>query len=104
MAQLHGATLNGTVNPNGFDATAWFEYGLDTTYGTIINLPDTLVGTTEIPVTTELTGLEAVTVYHFRLVAQNASGVAEGLDEVFTTLADAAVLATVTTLPATNIS
>lgn len=104
MAQLHGATLNGIVNPSGFDATAWFEYGVDTTYGTVVNLPDTLTGIADIPVTTDLTGLLATTTYHFRLVASNASGTVQGLDEVFTTLADAAVLPVVTTLPATNIS
>jgi hypothetical protein len=101
----HGATLNGLINPNGWDTTYWFEFGLDTTYGTVISFPGALAGTDDVPVSADITDLLAETTYHFRLVGQNAAGLVEGLDEVFTTLPDIPlpVLPTVTTLPATNV-
>lgn len=105
MGQLHGATLNGAVNPNGAETAAWFDYGLDSTYGKVATIPMTFVGTTEIPVSVDLINeLEASTEYHFRLVAQNEAGLTEGEDEIFTTLADVLEQPTVTTLPATNIT
>ena len=41
---MTNATINGSVNPNGFNTTAYFEYGLTTNYGNVgsfITLPAT---------------------------------------------------------------
>src|SRR3954447_3479085 len=69
------ATLHGTVKPNQ-QATTWhFEFGTTTAYGT--NTPEqgpiaAGSGTTSVAATA--TGLAPGTVYHYRLVATNASG------------------------------
>ncbi len=79
------ATLNGTVNPNGQATEYHFEWGLTSSYGQ---------STEELPAgedhaahaeSTALTGLVAGTVYHFRVVAKNASGTVQGVDNTFTT-------------------
>ena len=99
----HSATINGLVNANGSDTTVIFEYGLDTNYGTTVDSTP-VTGTTDTPVSAEVTGLNAVTEYHFRVSATNVAGTSVGEDMVFTTLADAGVAPTVSTQPATNIS
>ena len=83
----NAATLNGTINPNGQTATAWFEYGLTTAYGTNILLSGTYTGATAQALSTNLSGLTAGTTYHFRLTATNKSGTVSGADQVFTTAA-----------------
>jgi hypothetical protein len=85
-----GATVNGTVNPQGSDTTYYFEYGTDTSYGTTTTSGSAGAGTTTQSVSADLTGLTASTTYHYRLVATNASGTAYGSDATFTTLAGAA--------------
>ena len=105
MAQ-HGATLNGIINPNGADTTGRFEYGLDSTYGTQVELTPIPLGTADVPVSADITDLLPNTPYHFRLVAENESGQTLGGDMIFTTLPDPIVVGVpvVTTLDATNIS
>jgi trimeric autotransporter adhesin len=72
-----GATLNGTVNPNGFITTARFEYGLTDTYGTTAALTlSPTNGTTAQTVSAALTGLTAGTTYYYRLTATNVDGTA----------------------------
>ncbi|MHB8481739.1 MAG: beta strand repeat-containing protein, partial [Nitrospiria bacterium] len=94
-------TLNGSVNPNGVTATAWFEYGLSATYGSSTASQSLAAGTIAVAVSAAVTGLSGNTVYHFRLDAANNGGTSNGLDGSFTTLA---ALPTVTTSPATAIS
>ena len=74
------ATLTGTVNPNGTEAssdTKWcFEYGVGSTSGYSLGsapavAQDAGSGTTPVPVSTRLTGLSAGTTYRYRLVAVN---------------------------------
>ena len=72
-----GATLNGTINPNGFSTTARFEYGLTDTYGTTAALTlSPTNGTTAQTVSAALTGLTAGTTYYYRLTATNVDGTA----------------------------
>jgi hypothetical protein len=80
-----GATLNGTVNPNGATTTAWFEYGLTADYGS--NTPSAKVGsgTNEVSVSQAVVGLRAGTNYHYRLVVTNSGGTSLGADTVFRT-------------------
>ena len=81
-----GATLNGTVNPNGFSTTARFEYGLTTTYGSTAALTlSPTNGTTAQTVSAPLTGLTAGTTYYYRLTATNVDGTAATTAGTFTT-------------------
>ncbi|MBI3604739.1 MAG: hypothetical protein HY202_01780 [Nitrospirae bacterium] len=88
-----GATLNGTVNPNGYTTSVWFEYGLSTTYGSSTStqyFSGTLVGA----VSAVISGLSPNTIYHFRIDATNSAGTNRGLDFTFTTLASPPVVTT----------
>jgi hypothetical protein len=82
-----GATINGTVNPQGSDTTYYFEYGTDTSYGTTTTLGSAGAGTTAQSVSAALTGLNGSTTYHYRLVATNANGTTAGSDATFITKA-----------------
>ncbi len=80
-----GATLNGTVNPNGVATTARFEYGTTTAYGIqtdVINIP---AGNSAVPVSVSISGLTPNQTYHFRLVANNSNGNGTGADAAFVT-------------------
>ena len=79
------ATLNGTVNPVGLETTYQFEYGLTTGYGSTTTIASAGSGLTAVPVSAELTGLSAATVYHFRVTATNDLGTTNGEDATFTT-------------------
>lgn len=80
------ATLEGTVTALDFEATASFDYGLTTAYGsTAAASPGTVpVGWSE-PVSATLSGLLPNTTYHYRVVAVNDAGTASGEDRTFTT-------------------
>jgi hypothetical protein len=85
-----GATLNGTVNANNASTTVTFQYGLTTTYGTTATAtPSPVTGTASTAVSAAITGLTPNTLYHFRVVAVNATGTTNGLDATFTTSAAA---------------
>lgn len=81
---LDGATLNGTVDPDGATVTDCdFDYGPDASYGsTIPCASDPGAGTDPVPVSAALDGL-APGVYHYRLVASSADGETEGEDRTF---------------------
>jgi len=99
-----GATVNGTVNPNGQATTYAFQWGLTTNYGNEAPLPPASAGagSTDVPVSLALGGLASGTTYHFRVIASSASGVATGADETFTTSGTAPTPAAVTTASATD--
>jgi hypothetical protein len=81
-----GATLNGSVNPNGLATTWYFEYGTDTNYGTLTT-PTSLPPTNLVSdVSSILSTLNADTVYHFQLVATNIIGTNYGGDLTFSTV------------------
>ncbi len=71
-----GATLHGTVNPNNSPVSdCHFDYGADTTYGhSVPCAQDVGGGTSAVPVSAALTGLDPGTTYDFRLVATNGVG------------------------------
>jgi membrane fusion protein, macrolide-specific efflux system len=85
------ATLSGTVNPGGLDTTHHFEYGtsaanLSSSTATV----DDGSGSGSVVVSATLHGLKANTTYEVRLVATNAAGTSDGVEQTFTTTAAAA--------------
>lgn len=72
-------TLSGTVNPNGFSSTAVFQYSTTSDFsGTIVDVPvsGNITGTSDISVSTTVSGLTGSTTYYYRLKVTNASGTA----------------------------
>ncbi|HEY7829103.1 MAG TPA: hypothetical protein VIC06_00880 [Solirubrobacteraceae bacterium] len=80
-----GATLAGQINPLGRDTSYRFEYGTSTAYGTSVPLPDGDIGSgrSDVSVSALVEGLSPSVTYHYRLVASNSLGVADGPDRVF---------------------
>ena len=85
-----GATLNGTVNPNGLATTYHFDYGTDPTFAvaTSTTAQSAGSGTGAVPVQAPITGLNPNTQYYFRLVASNSAAPVPSTDAglTFTTL------------------
>jgi hypothetical protein len=80
------ATLNGTVNPNGFTTTAQFEYGTTSAYGSTAAVTlSPADGDTAQNVSANLTNLTPGTTYHYRLSAANPAGPSSTGDATFTT-------------------
>jgi phosphodiesterase/alkaline phosphatase D-like protein len=80
-----GATVGGTVDPNGQPTTWWVEYGTSTSYGSKTGAQDAGSGTAARTVSAALAGLATGKTYHFRLVAQSAAGTTSGQDATFVT-------------------
>lgn len=81
-----GATLHGTVTPNGLSTSWWFEYGTTTGYGSRTSTQSAGSGATARSVSAAIKNLKPATTYHFRLVAQNSSGKTLGADRSFVTI------------------
>jgi hypothetical protein len=86
------ATLEATVNPGGASTTYYFQYGTSPSYGMDVPAaPGALAGTgsSRADVGQHVQGLQAATVYHYRVVAVSevGGGVEEvdGPDQTFTT-------------------
>jgi hypothetical protein len=81
------ATLNGSVSPHGVPITdCHFDYGTDTSYGQTIPCAETVgAETTPVSVHADLSGLDPLQTYHFRLVANSAVHDATGVDANFFT-------------------
>ena len=76
------AQLNGMATPNGLPATAWFQWGPNTSYGN--QTPPVNVGTrfNVVYTTNQISGLVPNVPYHFRLVVSNALTVVYGFDQI----------------------
>jgi hypothetical protein len=88
------AVLNGTINPVGLQSGYHFEYGLTSAYGS--RIPESIeavAGNGRAPriFSRTIEGLQPGTTYHYRLVASNSAGVAEGIDRTLTTLTPGAI-------------
>jgi hypothetical protein len=83
-----GITVQAEVNPENQPTTSCvFEYGTTSAYGeSALCEPGVLEGFGAQSVSHPLVGLQAVTVYHYRVVVENATGKTEGPDQEFTTL------------------
>ncbi len=87
FVQLSSGILNGTVNANYLSAIVTFEYGTTISYNsTATAVQSPVTGNINSYVSAYITGLTVNTTYHFRVVAENLSGISYGNDMVFTTL------------------
>lgn len=82
----HEATLEGSVDPNGKATKYFFKWGLTEAYGEQTSSPPALEGNVARAVSARLSGLAPGTLYHYRLVAENEAGRAEGIDRTFMTV------------------
>jgi hypothetical protein len=82
---VNSAQLNASLNPNGFNTTAYFQYGTSASYGNTTLSGN--FGTTSQNIGFALNSLTANTVYHYRIVAYNSAGTSYGGDTTFQTLA-----------------
>jgi hypothetical protein len=79
------AVLSGKLNPNGSDTSYYFQFGLTRIYGSQTAIADAGAGTHSLDVALPITGLQPITVYHYRLVAVNAAGASIGSDHTLLT-------------------
>ena len=82
---LTSAELSGVASPRGAPASARFEYGTTTGYGTQTSSQDVGDGDDGTPASAHLTGLKPATTYHYRLIADAQLGTTNGQDRTFTT-------------------
>jgi hypothetical protein len=91
------------VNPFGHATTWYFEYGTSKSYGTKTALQNAGSGTGRVTVFALISGLTTGRTYHFRLVAMNTAGTANGSDLTFSTaIAPTVVTAAATAVAATS--
>lgn len=81
------AVLNGTVNPNGSAAVAWFEIGNDPDPSSWSRKPVQAkgTGTAPLPFRRAVRGLNPYTTYYYRAAARNDFGVSRGEIRAFPT-------------------
>ena len=84
-ADSFSAHLSATVIPNGSPTEVRFQYGGETSYGSVTAPVDAGSGLTRQTVGIDLNGLQPGKTYHFRAVAVNGVGSANGSDQTFTT-------------------
>jgi hypothetical protein len=79
------ADLVGQIVPNGLETTYRFEYGETPDYGSVAPIPDGALSASEEQqeVSVHLEDLTPGVVYHYRLVAENASGSTTVEDHTF---------------------
>jgi hypothetical protein len=79
------ADLVARISPNGRDTHYRFEYGTDPEYGQTAPVPDGQLAASyeSDPVEVHLAGLTPHVVYHYRLVAENESGMTTVEDHTF---------------------
>ncbi|HEX6603032.1 MAG TPA: hypothetical protein VF030_10360 [Solirubrobacterales bacterium] len=79
------ARLNAWVNPRNEGTTYYFEWGPTAAYGQQSAPLSVGTGNAAEAVSEELSGLAPGATYHFRVVAENASGITISPDQAFTT-------------------
>src|SRR5215211_3210150 len=77
-----GMTAYGTIDPQNQASTWQFEYGPTKDYGAVTSTGSLAADYSLHQVSAELPGLQPGRLYHYRLVATNASGGGEGPDRV----------------------
>jgi hypothetical protein len=79
------AVLTGSVDPNGANTSYYFQYGVTRAYGGQTAIADAGGGSHAVKISLAVGGLQPLTVYHYRLVAVNASGATIGSDRTVLT-------------------
>jgi hypothetical protein len=79
------AVLSGSVDPNGSNASYYFQYGVTRAYGGQTAIADAGAGVHTVSVRLPVAGLQPLTVYHYRLVAVNSAGPTIGSDATLLT-------------------
>jgi len=79
------AILYGYVNAHGLATNYVFQYGTTSGYGAQTPLASAGNGTISIKLSAAVSGLQPGTTYHYRIVAVNSAGTANGNDRTFTT-------------------
>ncbi len=83
----NSATLTAVVSPNKQATTYFFQYGLTTGYGSQTAEATVPAGTVPVTVTAGVPGLEAQTIFHYRIVALHGNTPPQpGADGSFMTL------------------
>jgi hypothetical protein len=83
----NGATLTAEVSPNKQATTYYFQYGTSTTYGSQTLAATVPAGTAPVTVAASIQGLEAQTIFHYRIVALHGNTAPQpGADATFMTL------------------
>ena len=80
-----GATIAGTVNPNGKSTSYHVDYGTSSGYEGATAQTDAGSGTAPINISVPVSGLRPGVTYHYRVVATSATGNAVGSDRTFKT-------------------
>ena len=83
---LTNATLNGTVNPAGLATSCFFQYGPTVAYGGTTAAVSVGSGTSVVPFSAAITGLNAASTYHYRLAATRSGVRSYGIDRTFATV------------------
>jgi hypothetical protein len=81
------AKLSGTIDPHGLATSYRFEYGITTGYGVSTATTPIGSGSSPVPVSASLTGLEPGTTYHYRVLAVRGTRTQAGADRTFKTAA-----------------
>jgi hypothetical protein len=79
------AVVAGSVNPGSESTVVYFQYGTTAEYGAQSAPTQVAAGKKAVPVSVTISGLAAGTIYHYRLVASNATGTALGAGRTVTT-------------------
>ena len=79
------ARVNAAINPEGLATTYFFQYGTSASYGSKTVTGNLPAGSTGVLVSALLSNLRMNTTYHYRIVATNANGTAQGLDATLKT-------------------
>ncbi len=83
----NSATVTGVVSPNNQATTYFFQWGTSTSYGQQTLAAVVPAGTAPVTVSATIPGLEAQTIFHYRLVAFHGNTAEQpGLDGTFMTL------------------
>jgi hypothetical protein len=80
-----GATISGSVNPNGSQTSYLVEFGTSTAYGHSSQPGSAGGGSSSVSISATVSGLRARTLYHYRVVATSAAGTSVGADRTFKT-------------------
>jgi DNA-binding beta-propeller fold protein YncE len=94
------ATLLAELNPHGLPTSYHFEYDTapyaegEGPHGVSVPLPEGALGAdfADHPVAAQIQGLQALTTYHYRVVAHNSLGSVDSPDRTFTTQGAASIL------------